>query len=115
MSNPAKYLVKLIRNDGSTVDLVETSEFSEAKEVWKESYSKWTTSVSERIPFIVDKPTETGFMTAFDPSLIREILILPLQNKQESDNPYYNRMNKEGLSAMLGGGISSELTDGGYR
>lgn len=113
--NQLIYLVKLLRNDGSAVDLVETNEFSKAKEVWEESYTKWTDSVADRKPFVVSQPTDSGFMTAFDPSLIREILILPLTRQEESDNPYTKKMNKEGLSSMLGKGISSELTDGGYR
>ena len=38
--NELNYIVKLIRVDGSTVDLVETKEFNKAKEIWKQSYTQ---------------------------------------------------------------------------
>jgi len=109
--NELNYIVKLIRVDGSTVDLVETKEFNRAKEIWKESYTQWSESVAERRPFVVEEPCDTGFITAFDPSLIREILILPISLEEKSPNPYKNRMRTQGLAATMQGG---DLMDGGY-
>lgn len=111
--NELNYLVKLVRIDGSSVDLVETKDFSRAKETWQSSYEQWAESVAERRPFVVEEPAETGYITAFDPSLIREILILPVELEQKSDNPYKKRMRKEGLTAMFNS-VGSELKDGGY-
>jgi hypothetical protein len=107
------YLVKLIRVDGSSVDLVETKEFNKAKEIWQQSYLQWTDAVAERKPFVVEEPSDTGYITAFDPSLIREILILPVRLEEKSDNPYKQRMRKEGFSAMMGA-QGGDLLDGGY-
>lgn len=108
------YIVKLVRVDGTAVDLVETKEFSKAKEIWKASYTQWTDAVSERKPFIIEEPADNGFITAFDPSLIREILILPLGPAQKDDNPYKKRMRQEGFSATFPT-FGGDLMDGGYR
>ena len=106
------YLVKLVRIDGNTVDLVETNDFSRAKEVWKGFYEQWAESSAERKPFVIEEPCDNGFITAFDPSLIQEIMILPLSKVPETDNPYKRRMNKEGLGPMMSG---TDLMDSGYK
>ena len=69
--------------------------------------------MAERQPFVVEEPCDTGYITAFDPSLIREILIVPVQLEEKSPNPYKQRMRNQGLSAMIGVG-ANDLTDGGY-
>ena len=108
------YLVKLIRVDGTTVDLVETKDFSKAKEIWSESHAQWTEAVSERRPYLIEDPADNGYITAFDPSLIREILILPVELEEKSDNPYKQRMRKQGLSSMVAA-QGEGLMDGGYK
>lgn len=111
--NELNYVVKLVRVDGSAIDLVETKEFNRAKEIWRKSYTQWTDSVAERKPFVIEEPCDNGFITAFDPSLIREILILPVTLEAKSDNPYKQRMRKQGLSAMMSV-AGNDLMDGGY-
>jgi hypothetical protein len=108
------YIVKLVRIDGTSVDLVETKEFSRAKDAWKASYMQWTEAVSERKPFVIEEPADNGYITAFDPSLIREILILPTEPIQKEDNPYKKRMRREGFSATFPTIAGGDLMDGGY-
>lgn len=113
MSNSVNYVVKLLRADGQIIDLVETIEFSMAKEVWKNAYLQWTESVSERRPFIVEEPSDNGFITAFDPSLIKEITIVPVEVQKQTDNPYKRRMNQQGFTATFPT-IQGDILDGGY-
>lgn len=107
------YLVRIIRADGVNVDLVETEVFNDAKKIWEAAYSQWQECVTERKPYVVDQPAKTSFITAFDPSIIREVVILPVSLQKHSDNPYQNRMQKSGLSAMMGQPMG-DLQDSGY-
>jgi hypothetical protein len=109
------YVVKLVRKDGNTVDLVETKEFSVAKSVWGKSHAQWAAAVEERRPYLIEEPCDNGFITAFDPSLIQEILILPVELQEQTDNPYKRRMQKEGFGGMFPGQGGSDLQDGGYK
>lgn len=108
------YLVRLYKVDSTSVDLVETTEFNKAKEVWKESYEQWTASVAERRPFVIEEPSDNGFITAFDPSLICEIAILPVGKQPKEANPYQRRMQQEGFGGTFPGG-GSDIIDGGYK
>lgn len=114
-NNELNYVVKLVRTDGSSVDLVETKEFSRAKEIWQGAYAQWTEVVAERRPFVIEEPADNGYITAFDPSLIREILILPVELQPKDDNPYRNRMRSQGFSATFPGTSGGDLMDGGYK
>ena len=108
------YVVKLVRVDGTTIDLVETKDFSKAKGVWLKGHTQWTDAVADRRPFLIEEPADNGYITAFDPSLIHEILILPVELEAKSDNPYKQRMRNQGLSSMVVGGVEG-LMDGGYK
>lgn len=107
------YVVVLAKKDGTNVDLVETNDFNEAKEIWKLGHEQWTSSVAERKPFLIEEPSDNGFITAFDPSLISEIAILPKEVEQVEKNPYKRRMQTQGFSSTFPGG-GSQLMDGGY-
>jgi hypothetical protein len=105
------YLVKLLKKDGTNVDLVETEDFNEAMSIWKLGHEQWTSAVAERKPFLIEEPSDNGYITAFDPSLIIEICILPKVQQQTEANPYKRRMNSQGFSATFPGG--GQLLDGG--
>ena len=105
--------MRIIRADGVNVDLVETEDFNDAKKTWETAYLQWQECVQERKPFVVEYPAKTSFITAFDPSVIREVVVLPVSLQKPSDNPYQNRMQKHGLGAMMGQ-PAGDLLDNGY-
>ena len=116
MEQKVVYLVKVLRLDEKDIDLVETEEFSVANEIWEKAYTDWTLAVSERRPFVVKEPMEGQLMTAFDPSLIKEILLIPIELSSKGNNPYHQRMNKTGLGSMLNNTIvAGQNLDGGYK
>lgn len=105
------YLVRIVRIDERVIDLVETDDFSEAKGIWQKAHEQWTLAVSERRPFLVVEP----IVTAFDPSLIREVIVFPIQKQQKTDNPYKAKMQEKGLSAMFESSVYGNVLDQGYK
>jgi hypothetical protein len=105
------YEVVLFRNDGEHIIATQTEKYDSAFECWDKLTRDWTLAIKEKIPFIMKEP----LITSFDPGLVKEILLRPLNEVPEAkyDNPYSKKMMREGLSGMIGTG--SEILDGGYR
>lgn len=102
------YAVVLYRADGHDKVLLESDNFDACMSKWQELRTEWTTSVAEKRPFVLKKP----MVTAFDPSLVREICISVVPEiMKQSDNPYVSNMQAKGLTNMLGG---ASVLDGGY-
>lgn len=91
------YGVIVFRTDGQHVVVLENPNFDVCYAEWEKLHEAWTTSVKEQQPFKLTSPV----VTAFSPSMIYEIKLLPTntqQNVSKSHNPYYNAMNTNGFS-----------------
>ena len=111
------YETVIFRTDGQHISALQSINFDEAVEKWKELNNSWEDSISNKKPFKLMKP----IVTSFDPGLISEIAVRPLVKVSESkyDNPYQQQMMKNGLSNMLnqsrgGHPINNGMLDEGY-
>lgn len=110
------YETVIFRKDGEHISALQSINFDEAVEKWKELNNNWEESITNKKPFKLMKP----IVTAFDPGLISEIAVRPLIKTSDSkyDNPYQQQMMKTGLSSMLrqqgGHPINSGMLDEGY-
>lgn len=106
------YRVIIFRRDGNHLEGFESEDFDQAKGKWLEYQEQWVEKFKEAQPFILEEPV----VTAFDPGLILEISVLPVQEQKQSNNPYKKQMQKEGLTNTLNSmtGTNYNLLDGGY-
>lgn len=110
------YEVVIFRVDNQHIILMQTINFDDAVEKWKEINTNWEDSLSSKKPFKLMQP----IVTSFDPGLISEIQVRPLTKVDASkyDNPYQKQMMKVGLSNMAhqtgGHPINSNMLDEGY-
>lgn len=108
------YEVVILRVDNNHIILEQTINFDEAVEKWKETNALWEDSLANKKPFKIMKP----IVTSFDPGMITEISVRPLMKISDSkyDNPYQQKMLKEGLGNMFRqqGNPNSNLLDEGY-
>lgn len=110
------YEVVVFRADNNHISIMQTINFDEAVESWKSTTENWESSIKAKKPFKLMSPV----VTSFDPGMIREIAVRPLAKVQESkyDNPYQQKMMRNGLSNMLnqnqGNVVNSDLLDEGY-
>lgn len=108
------YGVFILRKDFEHISVKETKDFQEAYATWKDLNEKWTHSIKEGVPFVLESP----IVTSFDPGLIKEITIQPEMkvdtNRGGINNPYEQKMNSEGLASALKFRGQS-LLDEGYR
>lgn len=111
MNNPQSYMVAVLRSDGNHIIMDEAVSFEGAREKWIYLTRYWEECVKEKKPFIIESP----IVTAFDPSMIYEIVLRP-KSTTTSNNPYQKEMQSKGLSEMMkGAGLGAGLLDGGYR
>ncbi len=95
-SNNLVYAVLILRTDGQHLEIVSSTNYDKCFEVWKKLTEEWTTSVKEQKPFIVEDPV----ITAFSPSLIYEVKLIPVVSEDivgRSNNPYSKKMYDEGF------------------
>jgi hypothetical protein len=104
------YGVFILRRNQDHIHILESENYDEAYESWKELKAKWETSLHEQKPFELNKPV----VTAFDPGLIYEITLRPLTKsaRVSSNNPYQQQMEKEGFGNTFG---RTGLFDQGYK
>jgi len=110
MSNKQEYELCIFTKTGKKLVVEKSTNFDEVFVKWKEVKDLWSTSIKEQKPFELTKP----IVTAFDPGLIFEITVLPVEETvtaKHSNNPYANQMQKEGLGSMLG---SRGMLDQGF-
>lgn len=106
----ALYALYIMRRDENHIIVVESHNYDEVFEAYKKLIEAWTTSVKEQKPFSLSSPV----VTTFDPGLIYEITVRPIMPEQtvsKYDNPYQQKMMKNGLQSML----QPDVLDGGYR
>lgn len=110
-----KYVVRLFRKDQEVLDLLVSEDFKSCKEIWNKLHQQWQNCHKEEEVFVLEKP----IMTAFEPGLISEIILIPytdIANLVDNDNPYQQEMQKRGLvDTMKGVGNYPEMLDGGFK
>jgi hypothetical protein len=108
------YEVWILRHDDQHIRCISENSYDKCYESWKKLVGEWKLSISEKVPFSMSTPV----VTAFDPGLIKEITLRPLIQVEESkyDNPYQQKMMRDGLANTLKGvGTVPDILDGGYR
>lgn len=109
------YAVILFRKDGSTIVLEESPNYDSCFSCWQKHHELWEVSAKETKPFVITSPV----VTAFEPGMISEIKLIPVNSEELSEkaqnNPYFKRMASTGLGSMLQGniGYGSDILDGG--
>lgn len=104
------YGLYVMRRDENHIIVIESLNYDEVFEAYKKLVVEWGNAVKERLPFSLSSPV----VTTFDPGLIYEITVRPImpeQNVSKYDNPYQQKMMKNGFQNMFG----ADVLDGGYR
>jgi len=95
------YEVIMMRRDTPLV-IMQSENFDECYERWKVLHSQWAEAIKEVKPFVLEDP----ILTAFEPGMIYEIILQPIQAAPSMNvnpnNPYYKNMMEHGLSKSLG-------------
>ena len=112
------YSLLILRKDDQHIVLLESGNYDEVFERYKEVKDHWAQSIKDKAPFELLKPV----VTVFDPGLIYEITIKLITETPSSryDNPYQKQMERNGLSSMINRRPAvptqdGEILDGGYR
>ena len=71
-----EYVVRMFRKDGEVLDLLKSDDFKKCKALWVNVTKQWQECHKEAQVFLLEKP----IITAFEPGLISEILVLPYTN-----------------------------------
>lgn len=106
----ATYALHIMRRDGNHISVLESTEYDKTYELYEKLAKQWADCIKEQRPFSITQPV----VTSFDPGLIYEITVLPVMAEQPStkyDNPYHQKMVKEGFGNQFG----QNILDGGYR
>lgn len=108
---PQKYVVFILRKDSQHLEALVTEKFNEAKTLYETLTEEWTKAIHEKTPFSLSTPV----VTSFDPGLIYEITVRPMEEplSTDDDNPYKKNMMSKGLSATRQ--FSHPVLDGGYQ
>ena len=107
----ALYALHVLRRDEQHISVLESTDYDKVFEAYKELSEQWGNCVKTQTPFSLSTPV----VTTFDPGLIYEITIRPIQSPivaSKYDNPYAKDMMKNGLQNPFGTG---PVLDGGYK
>jgi len=102
------YGVIILRTSGDHIQAAESSDYNKCYERWKILQQEWTSASKEQRPFVLEDPV----VTAFSPSMIYEIKLIPVMTEQmasNSHNPYQKNMNQNGFSSTFPGGSGIDL------
>jgi len=112
------YEVVILRLDGQHIVAVRTDNYDECYEKWQKLHAEWTETSNENRPFVLMEPV----ITAFNPTLIKEITLIPVveQTASKYNNPYQSEMVNKGLTETLNkykgaGQQGGDLLDNGYQ
>lgn len=110
MEQKIKYNVIVMKKAQDHIFMIETENYDEAYKVWKETKDKWTNAIKEQIPFELESP----IVTAFDPGMIYEITLVPIEaaTNVNSNNPYKRNAQAKGFSNTFG---ANGMLDQGYQ
>jgi len=99
------YGIVIFRTDGNHISVLEDPNYDKCFDCWKKVQMDWATAVKEQQPFILTNP----IVTAFSPSLIYEIKLIPVNTKENvaksNNNPYYAQMNEQGFSKSFSNNV----------
>jgi len=103
MSNKTMvYQVVLLRTNGDHISILESDNYDKCYERWKELHTLWTACAKEVKPFVLEEPV----VTAFSPSMIYEINLIPMSQQptaSNAHNPYQKAMQEQGFSRTFPG------------
>ena len=90
------YAVLVCRSDGNHIVITESTNYDACYEVWKKTQTTWAEASKEQKPFVLEDP----IVTAFSPSMIYEVKLIPTMTEEmssKSHNPYQAKMNEHGF------------------
>ena len=103
------YEVVILRQDGNHLSIIQSTDYDKCYEKWKALQTEWTNSVKEQKPFILEDPV----VTAFSPSMIYEIKLIPIMAEDlaqsSTKNPYAQKMNQNGFGQTFPGASGIDL------
>lgn len=114
------YEVQILRIDGEHIIAAQSENYDECFEKWENLHKLWRETSDENKPFVLTEPK----VTAFNPTLIKEITLVPVVEQAEGkySNPYQREMLRNGLSETLNKyrgpqapQPQGDLLDGGYK
>jgi len=114
-----KVYATIIHKKGSLESIIvkESEDFDSCFKLWDELTKLWGECVKESMPFVLKDP----IVTSFDPGLILEISVVPLQTTNNSfsssnHNPYANKMKQDGFAETMRSYTSGpDILDRGYK
>lgn len=101
------YQVVILRTNGDHISILESDSYDKCYERWKELHTLWTACAKEIKPFVLEEPV----VTAFNPSMIYEINLVPVSTQSSSSNahnPYQKNMQEHGFGKTFPG-VSRDL------
>jgi hypothetical protein len=107
------YEVWILRHDDQHIRCISEANYDKCYENWQKLVGEWKESLLEKVPFSMSSPV----ITAFDPGLIKEITLRPVMAVEESkyNNPYHQKMLRDGLTNTLKNNPISDILDEGYK
>ena len=102
------YSVIVLRQDQQHLAIIESTDYDKCYQKWKDLQSEWSMAWKDQRPFTLEDPV----VTAFSPSLIYEIKLIPIMTAEmesKSNNPYQQRMNQQGFTNTFPGGSGIDL------
>lgn len=103
------YGVIVFRSDGQHIQAIESTDYDKCYERWKALQSEWAVAAKEQRPFVLEDPV----VTAFAPSMIYEIKLIPVMTEEmaqtASKNPYASKMATQGFSQAFPGAGGIDL------
>ena len=95
------YQVLIMRTNGDHIPIIESPDYDKCYERWKELHTLWTSCAKETKPFVLEEPV----VTAFSPTMIYEINLVPVSTQDmassKSNNPYQKAMHERGFSGTF--------------
>lgn len=116
-----RFMVAVLRADGETVIVHESTNGAAAKKSWEKHFNNWKHSGKEAEPFVVETKES---ITAIQPAMVQEIKLVSVEMESSRANSPYNQnmsnidmievfkqnTTKQDDDSFLGG----DLLDGGY-
>jgi hypothetical protein len=97
------YQVVIFRSDQEHIRVLESASYDECYDRWKSVQQEWALAAKEQRPFVLEAPV----VTAFSPSMIFEVALLPVMTKELADkaakNPYAQQMSEKGFGRTFPG------------
>lgn len=90
------YEVIILRTDGQHIIAESSTEYEKCYSKWTILHNIWKEAAKEQQPFVIEEP----IVTAFSPSMIYEIRLIPVLPQEEevkSNNPYKRQMQEQGF------------------